>query len=82
MKPYIEKRAVEVATYIVSSNCTVRQAAKKFGYSKSGVHKDMTERLPDVNKDLADSVRTVLNTNKADRARRGGVALKVKRDKK
>lgn len=49
MKDYIEERAVEIGTYIVETNATVRQTAKKFGVSKSTVHKDITERLPQVN---------------------------------
>lgn len=40
MKDYIEERAMEIANYIVEQNATVRQAAKKFGVSKSTVHKD------------------------------------------
>lgn len=45
MKDYIEERAVEIATYIIENNATVRQTAKQFGISKSTVHKDVTERL-------------------------------------
>ena len=45
MKAYIEERAVEAAKYIISSNATVRETAKRFGISKSTVHKDVTERL-------------------------------------
>ena len=40
MKDYIEERAVEVAVFIIENNATVRQAAKRFGISKSTVHKD------------------------------------------
>lgn len=43
MKDYIEERAVEIANYIVENKVTVRQAAKKFGVSKSTVHKDDKE---------------------------------------
>ena len=38
MKEYIEERAIEIATYIVENNATVRQTAKQFGVSKSTVH--------------------------------------------
>ena len=48
MKKYIEERAAEIASYIVENNATVRQAAKKFGVSKSTVHKDVTERLEEI----------------------------------
>lgn len=40
MKEYIEERAVAIANYIIDCNATVRQTAKKFGISKSTVHKD------------------------------------------
>ena len=78
MKKYIEERAVEVATYIIENNATVRQAAKKFGISKSTVHKDCAERLAQVNPGLANDVRKVLDVNKAERHIRGGLATKEK----
>ena len=78
MKKYIEERAVEVATYIIENNATVRQAAKKFGISKSTVHKDCAERLSQVNPGLANEVRKVLDVNKAERHIRGGLATKEK----
>ena len=53
LKPYIEKRAVEIGTYIVEKSATVRQAAKNFGVSKSTVHKDVAERLPQIDVELA-----------------------------
>ena len=78
MKKYIEERAVEVATYIIENNATVRQAAKKFGISKSTVHKDCAARLSQVNPNLANEVRKVLDVNKAERHIRGGLATKEK----
>lgn len=78
MKSYIEERAVEIATYIIENNATVRQAAKHFGISKSTVHKDVTERLDHVNAGLAHEVRKVLDLNKAERHIRGGLATKEK----
>ena len=59
MKPYIEKRAVEIGTYIVEKSATVRQAAKNFGVSKSTVHKDVAERLPQIDVELAKEARSV-----------------------
>ena len=67
MKKYIEDRAVEVANYIIENNATVRQAAKRFGISKSTVHKDCAERLGQINPGLATEVRKVLDINKAER---------------
>lgn len=78
MKNYIEERAVEIANYIIQYNATVRQAAKKYGISKSTVHKDCTERLVQVNPALASEVRKVLDVNKSERHIRGGLATKEK----
>lgn len=78
MKGYIEERAVELANYIIDKKTTVRAAAKKFGISKSTVHKDVTERLNRVQPDLANHVRLVLEENKAERHIRGGEATRAK----
>ena len=78
MKNYIEERAMEVGTYIIEHKATVRQAAKQFGISKSTVHKDVSERLPGINRALSREVRVVLNINKAERHIRGGLATKEK----
>lgn len=76
MKDYIEKRAVMLAYYIIEHNTTVRAAAKKFGFSKSGVHKDVTARLEEIDPLLAADVKAVLEKNKAERHIRGGIATK------
>ncbi len=78
LKDYIEERALEIAKYIVSERATVRQAAGVFGVSKSTVHKDVTERLPKINPLVANKVRVILETNKAERHIRGGEATKLK----
>ncbi len=78
MKEYIEERAVEIGTYIIQSNATVRQTARKFGVSKSTVHKDVSERLISINPGIAKEVRKVLDINKAERHIRGGLATKEK----
>ena len=78
MKGYIEERALEIGNYIVERNATVRQAAKAFGISKSTVHKDVAERLPQVNRQLANEARKVLDVNKSERHIRGGMATKEK----
>lgn len=74
----IEKRAIELAHYIIDSKDTVRGAAKKFGISKSTVHKDVSERLKKINPSLAREVRRILDENKAERHIRGGMATKLK----
>ncbi len=82
MKDYIEERAVNVAKFIINSNATVRETAKKFGISKSTVHKDVTERLMKINPTLATDARKVLEVNKQERHIRGGMATKEKYLKK
>ena len=77
-KFYIEERAVDLAHYIIDTGDTVRGAAKKFGISKSTVHKDVSERLKKINPALFLEVRTILDENKAERHIRGGVATKLK----
>lgn len=78
MKDYIEERAVEIANYIIETKATVRQTAKKFGVSKSTVHKDVTERLEHINPSLASQARVVLDINKSERHIRGGLATREK----
>lgn len=78
MKGYIEERALELAGFIIENKATVRAAAKKFGISKSTVHKDVTERLEQINSVLAEKTKKVLEKNKAERHIRGGMATKAK----
>ena len=78
MKDYIEERAVEIADYIIGNNATVRQTAKQFRISKSTVHKDVTERLLQINPSLAREARKVLDMNKSERHIRGGMATREK----
>ena len=78
LKDYIEERALAVANYIVESRATVRQTARRFGISKSTVHKDVTDRLAQINPGLEQEVRQILNLNKAERHIRGGMATREK----
>ncbi len=78
MRDYIRKRVVDVSLYIVKTKATVRQAATVFGVSKSTIHKDVTERLPRINQELADQVKKVLELNKSERHIRGGEATRRK----
>ena len=78
MKDYIKERAVAIANYIVDYNATVRQTAKRFGISKSTVHKDVTDRLEHINPSLAAHARVVLDVNKSERHIRGGLATREK----
>lgn len=74
----IHMRIIKEAEYIVETNSTVRAAAGHFGISKSTVHKDVTERLKDIDKELFGEVRKVLNKNLSERHLRGGIATKNK----
>lgn len=78
IRDYIEGRVFEIAQYILDTNCTVRAAAKKFEVSKSTVHKDLVERLPQLSQGMAEEVRKILDENKAERHIRGGLATKAK----
>ena len=78
MRDYIEERAVEIAYYIIEHGATVRQTAKQFGVSKSTIHKDVTERLLQINPSLAAQARKILDINKSERHIRGGLATKEK----
>ena len=81
MRSHIEERAIVVAKYILEKNTKVRQTAKTFGVSKSTIHKDVTERLKEINPSLAKEVKNVLDKNKSERHIRGGLATKLKYEK-
>ena len=81
MWSHIVERAIVVAKYILEKNTTVRQTAKTFGVSKSTIHKDVTERLEEINPTLAKEVKMVLEKNKSERHIRGGMATKLKYEK-
>lgn len=74
----MEERAERLAQYIIENRTTVRAAAHKFGISKSTVHKDISERLPQFNRVLYQQVKEVLEVNKAQRHIRGGIATRKK----
>lgn len=78
MKRHIETRALKLADYICRTNATVRDASKVFGISKSTVHKDVTERLKTIDKNLYTEVKKVLDFNLSERHLRGGTATKEK----
>lgn len=78
MTEQMEKRACEVAVYIVETGATVRTAARHFGISKSTVHKDIAFRLRRLNPALYGAARAVLDRNKQERHLRGGMATKQK----
>lgn len=78
MKGIVEERAAMLGEYIIENRATVRTAAKKFGVSKSTVHKDVSQRLKVLNPAMYREVRQVLDLNKSERHIRGGMATKNK----
>ncbi len=78
MKGIVEERAVVLGEYIIENKATVRSAAKKFGISKSTVHKDVAQRLKKIDPQLQKKVQVVLDYNKSQRHIRGGIATKMK----
>ncbi len=78
MADTIEERACELAVYMIETGATVRAAARHFGISKSTVHKDLSQRLPQYNRTLYTQVREILDENKAQRHIRGGLATQKK----
>ena len=78
MADTIDDRACELAVYMIENGATVRAAAQHFGISKSTVHKDLSQRLPNYNKTLYIQVRKILDQNKLERHIRGGLATRRK----
>ena len=78
MKEYIVERVREIAEYLVEHKCTVREVGKVFCVSKSTAHKDLSERLPELDQTLFEKVQEVLGENWDERYIRGGMATKAK----
>ena len=81
MRDDLERRARELAVYLIERRTTIRDAAKHFSVSKSTVHKDLSERLREIDRSLYVQVREILETNKVERHLRGGDATKRKYQK-
>ena len=75
--PDLAQRCLRIATYMLEHHATIRQAAKAFGLSKSSVHKDMHQRLPQLSESLGRQVELLLQYNKAVRHLRGGHAKEI-----
>ncbi|MEW9677963.1 sporulation transcriptional regulator SpoIIID [Lentibacillus sp. L22] len=78
MHDYIKERTIRIGKYVVETRKTVRMIAKEFGVSKSTVHKDLTERLPEIHPELANQVKDILEYHKSIRHLRGGEATRKK----
>ena len=81
MRDDLERRARELAVYLIERRTTIRDAAKHFSVSKSTVHKDLSERLKEIDRSLYVQVKEILEQNKAERHLRGGEATKRKYQK-
>ena len=75
---YIQERVIKCAEYIIETGCTVRACSAHFAISKSTVHKDVSERLREIDKQLFERVRAILDFNLSERHIRGGIATKEK----
>ena len=78
MKEYIAERVIEIADYLLEQGCTIREAARAFCVSKSTAHKDLSERLPQLDKVKYELVAKALEGNWSERYLRGGEATKRK----
>ncbi len=78
MRDFSCDRAEILGKYIIDTGATVRAAAKVFKISKSTVHKDVTDRLFHINRELYKQVKAVLEKNKSERHIRGGLATRRK----
>ena len=81
MRDDLDRRARELAVYLIERRTTIRDAAKHFSVSKSTVHKDLSERLREIDRSLYVQVKEILEQNKAERHLRGGDATKRKYQK-
>jgi len=75
---YLENRIIQEAQYIINNITTVRETAKKFGISKSTVHKDITQKLLEINRGLAEEVGIVMEMNSEEKHIRGGLSTQKK----
>ena len=74
MTDSIDRRACQLAVYMIETGATVRSAARQFGISKSTVHKDLQQRLPKCDPALYMLVIKLLDENNRERHIRGGMA--------
>lgn len=81
MNNKIYKRIKEEVKYILNDNITIREIAKIMKVSKSTVHKDLHERLYDIDKDLYKKVDNILQEHIKIRHINGGLATKLKYQK-
>lgn len=74
----IEKRAFELANYVLENKTTIRNTAKNFSMAKSTVHYDLSTRLKKIDYTLYLQVAKLLQYNFNEKHLRGGQATKNK----
>ena len=82
MQEELKNRVLEEAAYIVVYHTTIEKTAKHFKQSKTTVYADLTVRLKDIDKQLYEKVRDVLDYNASQRSSRGGRATAEKKKRR
>ncbi|HBK69837.1 MAG TPA: stage III sporulation protein D [Firmicutes bacterium] len=72
MDPKLMQRIIGFADYIITTNSTIRQTATVFGYSKTTVHKDLSQRLPSVDQVRFRQIQKIFRTHYMQKHIRGG----------
>ena len=72
MSAYIIKRVLEVADHIIDTKDTIRETAKKFNISKSTVHKDLQERLSQIDINKYNVIKKIMDEHIETRHIKGG----------
>ena len=78
MNSLIIKRVIDEANYMLETKKTIREIAKIFNVSKSTVHKDLHERLFDIDYKLYEEIDSILKYHIDIRHIRGGESTKKK----
>lgn len=78
MKDYLIERVLLVGGYIKETHQTIRETAKKFGYSKSTIHNDVSYRLRKIDPTLYEETKKILEENFAEKHIRGGQSTKLR----
>lgn len=78
MNEVIEERVLQAAKLLILEKSNVRIVAKRIGCSKSTVHKDLSERLKDIDYNLYVEVQKIFEVNKQEKHLRGGESTKKK----
>ncbi len=78
MNKNIIRRVIDESNYIIENKKTIRDTAKLFNVSKSTVHKDMQERLKEIDKEKYTIINDIFKYHIEIRHINGGEATKNK----